>query len=76
MMGAEIAPIVRRKLKDGRIITRRGRGFSLNELKEAGITIDVAKRLGIPIDKRRRSCREENVKTLKEFAEKSLSEKQ
>lgn len=75
-MEAEIAPIVRRKLKDGRIITRKGRGFSLNELKEAGITIDVAKKLGIPVDKRRRSCREENVKALKEFVEKALSEKQ
>jgi len=75
-MEAEIAPIVRRKLKDGRIITRKGRGFSLNELKEAGITIDVAKKLGIPVDKRRRSCREENVKALKEFVEKALSERQ
>ena len=75
-MEAEIAPIVRRKLKDGRIITRKGRGFSLNELKEAGVTIDVAKKLGIPVDKRRRSRREENVKALKEFVEKALSEKQ
>lgn len=64
---AEIAPIVKRKLKDGRMIVRRGRGFSLNELKEAGITIDVAKKLRIPIDKRRRSCREENVEALKEL---------
>ncbi|MCD6421166.1 MAG: ribosomal protein L13e [Thaumarchaeota archaeon] len=64
---AEVVPIVRRKLKDERIITREGRGFSLNELKEAGITVDLAKKLGIRIDKRRRSCRPENVEMLKEF---------
>lgn len=69
-MTVEIAPIVRRKLKDGRIITRIGRGFSLNELRAAGITIDFAKRLGIPIDKRRRSSRGENVQMLKEFLQK------
>ena len=73
-MTVEIAPIVRRKLKDGRIITRTGRGFSLNELRAAGITIDVAKRLGIPIDKRRRSSREENVQMLKEFLQKISKE--
>ena len=73
-MTVEIAPIVRRKLKDGRIITRTGRGFSLNELRTAGITIDVAKRLGIPIDKRRRSSREENIQMLKEFLQKISKE--
>jgi len=69
-MTLEIAPIVRRKLKDGRIIKRAGRGFSLNELRAAGITIDVAKRIGIPVDKRRRSSREENVQMLRELVRK------
>ena len=63
----EVVPIVRRKLRDGRIITREGRGFSLNELREAGITLDLARKLGIRVDKRRRSCRPENVEALKEF---------
>lgn len=58
-------PVVRRRLKDGRVIERKGRGFSLNELREAGITIDQAKRLGIYIDERRRSCERENVETLR-----------
>ena len=58
-------PMVRRKLKDGRIIEREGRGFSLKELREAGITIDQARRLGLYIDKKRRSCRMENVEALK-----------
>ncbi|MEM1531977.1 MAG: ribosomal protein L13e [Nitrososphaerota archaeon] len=58
-------PVVRRKLKDGRIIERKGRGFSINELREAGITIQYAKKLGIYVDKRRKSCRKDNVETLK-----------
>jgi len=72
-MEYKAAPIVRRKLKDGRIIVRAGRGFSLNELREAGITIDAAKKLGILIDKRRRSCRKENVEALKELLQRASS---
>ena len=34
----EVVPIVRRKLRDGRIITREGRGFSVNELREAAVS--------------------------------------
>ena len=68
---AEVTPIVRRKLRDGRIITRQGKGFSLNELKAAGITLDLAKKLGIRIDKRRRSKGEENVEALKKLLEKA-----
>lgn len=71
---SQLTPIVRRKLRDGRIITRAGRGFSLNELKEAGLTMDLARKLGIPVDKRRRSCRDENVKALKEFLQEISSE--
>ena len=67
-------PVVRRKLKDGRIIEREGRGFSINELREAGITLDQAKKLEIHIDKRRRSCRRENVEALKALL-KALSER-
>ena len=74
-MEYKATPIVRRKLKDGRIIVRVGRGFSLNELREAGITVVAAKKLGILIDKRRRSCRKENVETLKELFQTASSEK-
>ncbi len=69
-----LAPIVRRKLKNGRIIARQGRGFSLNELKAAGIPVGIAKKLEIPVDKRRRSCREENIKMLKEFLKRKSEE--
>ncbi len=45
---------------------RAGRGFSLPELKKAGIDIRVAKKRGIRIDRRRRSAYDENIKLLKE----------
>jgi len=46
---------------------RVGRGFSLSELKTVGISIKEAKKLGIYIDKRRKSLHEENVKKIKEL---------
>jgi len=46
---------------------REGKGFSRAELEEAGILIDEATRLGIPIDKRRRTKYEENVEKLKTY---------
>jgi large subunit ribosomal protein L13e len=44
---------------------REGKGFSVGELRQAGVTFELAKKLGIRIDRRRKSVREENVKTLK-----------
>ncbi|MEM2084061.1 MAG: ribosomal protein L13e, partial [Nitrososphaerota archaeon] len=46
---------------------RIGRGFSINELKEAGITLDEARKIGIYIDFRRRSKHTENIEKLKEL---------
>ena len=58
-------PVVRRKLRNGRIIERGGRGFSVNELREAGVTIQQARKLGVYVDERRKSCWRENVEALK-----------
>jgi len=41
---------------------RQGRGFSLGELKEAGVTRKAALRLGIIVDHRRRNLSEEGKK--------------
>ena len=47
--------------------TRRGRGFSLQELKEAGIDLADARWMAIPIDNRRKTQHPENVKLLQDF---------
>merc|ERR1712176_235324 len=54
--------------------TRFGRGFTLEELKEAGINRKVARTIGISVDHRRRNKSEEslkaNVQRLKEYKSK------
>lgn len=44
---------------------RLGKGFSLAELSGAGLTLDLAHRMDLPIDKRRSSSHEENITALK-----------
>jgi large subunit ribosomal protein L13e len=51
--------------KGGR--TKGGRGFSRGELREVGIDIKRALKLGISVDVRRKTRHEENVKRLKQF---------
>ncbi|KYH38048.1 MAG: 50S ribosomal protein L13 [Candidatus Bathyarchaeota archaeon B23] len=68
-MGRLLSPMVKRGRK-----TRVGRGFSLGELKEAGITPDEARRLGVPVDSRRRSTHPENVEMLREWIARAREE--
>jgi large subunit ribosomal protein L13e len=49
---------------------RPGRGFSLGELREAGLTPKEAMRLGLYVDKRRRSVHPWNVEALRKYLEK------
>lgn len=46
---------------------RIGKGFSLGELKEAGIDLLEARRKGIPIDRRRKTVHPWNVEALKKL---------
>jgi len=59
-----INPIV----ETGRKI-RKGKGFSRSELEAVEITAGEAKKMGIPVDTRRKSSHDENIETLKEFLE-------
>ena len=51
-----------------------GKGFSLNELKEAGLNRQDAKKIGIPLDIKRKSLHDENVACIKAHAEKVKTE--
>jgi hypothetical protein len=64
-MKEEPRPYVRARTIRGHK-TREGRGFSLEEIKRAGLTRHDAKRQGIPFDKRRRTAHPQNIQTLKE----------
>ncbi len=44
---------------------REARGFSVEEIKLAELTVKEARKLGIYVDERRKSVYEENVETLK-----------
>jgi len=50
-------------------ILRDGKGFSAEELAAVELSMGEAKKLGIPVDPRRKSGYEENVEALKEFLE-------
>jgi large subunit ribosomal protein L13e len=65
-----IKPIVLKS--DGK--QRCGRGFSLEELKKAGLNPAEAKRLEIPVDGRRKTGYDQNVEAIKAFAKKKKVE--
>ncbi len=58
--------------KDGK--QRSGRGFSLKELGKAVLTLEEAKRLEIPVDKRRTTIHDWNVEILKAYMQKMKAE--
>ena len=48
-----------------------GKGFSPNELKEAGINKQQAKQMCLPVDLKRKSTHKENVDCIKAHAQKT-----
>ncbi len=44
---------------------RSGKGFSPDEIKEAGLNAADARSLRIPIDRKRKTCHDENVANIK-----------
>jgi len=63
MQERRVDPIVQMPGRENRF--RKGKGFSIKELEEAGLPLNRARRLGIPIDSRRRSSHHDNVRRLK-----------
>jgi large subunit ribosomal protein L13e len=53
---------------------REGKGFSPDELKEAGLNAADARKLGIRVDRKRKSKHEENINTLKAHAAKAKTQ--
>ena len=53
---------------------RSGRGFSREELKKAGLNKAKAKKLGIPVDSKRKTLHDQNVETMRAYAEKKKAE--
>jgi predicted flap endonuclease-1-like 5' DNA nuclease len=50
--------------------TRKGKGFSKDELKEAGLTFGIALKMSVPVDTRRSTKHSENIHALKKYLEK------
>jgi ribosomal protein L13E len=67
----EMQPIVIKK----RGKTRKGKGFSRSELRETGLDSKQALKMDIPIDLRRKTKREENIKILKQRLQSPTSKK-
>lgn len=62
--GNRIRPYVKR-VHRGRPLSRSGRGFSEQELQQAGITMGQARKLEIHVDLRRKTAYATNVDLLK-----------
>ncbi|MEZ0345625.1 MAG: ribosomal protein L13e [Infirmifilum sp.] len=64
----QVRPVPLRRYKGLRSrVIRRGRGFSLGEIKAINLSVREARLLGIYVDTRRKSVHEENIKALKEY---------
>lgn len=70
--GSQDPPYVTRVHK-GRFLARPGRGFSIPELRQAGITINHARTLEVHVDPRRKTAHVGNIDLLKAMAKEVVS---
>lgn len=72
----KLRPIVRCPTARFNMRLRQGRGFTIEELKSAGISAKVAQTIGIAVDKRRKNrsveSLQQNVQRLKEYKSKLI----
>lgn len=72
----KLRPIVRCPTARFNMRLRQGRGFTIEELKTAGISAKVAQTIGIAVDKRRKNrsveSLQQNVQRLKEYKSKLI----
>jgi predicted flap endonuclease-1-like 5' DNA nuclease len=64
-MMQKLYAMVKRKKK-----ARKGKGFSKDELKAAGLTVGIALNMGVPVDTRRSTKHGANIRSLKKYFEK------
>lgn len=71
-----LRPVIRCPTNKYNMYVRLGRGFTPDELKEAGITVKTAPTIGISVDYRRKNrsvdAMQDNVQRLKEYKAKLL----
>lgn len=71
-----LRPVIRCPTNKYNLYVRLGRGFSIEELKEAGISSKFAPTIGIAVDRRRKNrsvdAMQENVQRLKEYKSKLI----
>ena len=62
-----------KRVNNGILITRNGRGYSKSELVQSGVTdIRVARKNKIPIDPFRKTTHNENIEQLKAYLGKEI----
>ena len=64
-----ISPIVKRGAR-----VKTGKGFSIDELREASLNVGEARHIGVPVDQRRSTSYPENVEALKKWVEQARKE--
>ncbi len=65
MSSEVVAEAMIRSPRDGR--PRRGRGFSREEIRRAGLTVHEARRIGLMVDVRRKTVYDENVEAVRQL---------
>ena len=65
--------VIVKRVNNGILITRNGRGYSMSELLQLGVTdIRVARKNKVPIDPFRKTTHKENIEQLKAFLAKEI----